>query len=391
MRIRLGEPKAFFASLLLLLVGVTLAGSVLPPTADAQDKRKIIRAPSSAETGETSKVYQINNWTVGLAGGLPEGTFIRFASEIARNLNDPAELRVLPVITQGATDNVKDLLYLKGIDVAITNADVLDYFKNTERIPNIERRINFISEMVISEVHVVVRPEITSFKDLEGKKVSLGAKGAGQSTTGPIVFKKLGVKPEFVYVNNAIALEKMKTGEISAIVNNGAKPLDLLTKFKNDADFKIMSIPIDRFDEYYIPATLTSADYPGFIKPGEKVETLGVQTVLAVYNWGRESDRYRRVQRFIERYFDMFEKFHVPPYHPKWKSVNLAANVPGWIRYGVADDKLKQISSSKAPPPSSPGDTALAQKRTARTGGTDSADQEKLFQQFLEWSKKQKR
>ena len=391
MRIRLGEPKAFFASLLLLLVGLTLAGSVLPPTADAQDKRKIIRAPSSAETGETSKVYQINNWTVGLAGGLPEGTFIRFASEIARNLNDPAELRVLPVITQGATDNVKDLLYLKGIDVAITNADVLDYFKNTERIPNIERRINFISEMVISEVHVVVRPEITSFKDLEGKKVSLGAKGAGQSTTGPIVFKKLGVKPEFVYVNNAIALEKMKTGEISAIVNNGAKPLDLLTKFKNDADFKIMSIPIDRFDEYYIPATLTSADYPGFIKPGEKVETLGVQTVLAVYNWGRESDRYRRVQRFIERYFDMFEKFHVPPYHPKWKSVNLAANVPGWIRYGVADDKLKQISSSKAPPPSSPGDTALAQKRTARTGGTDSADQEKLFQQFLEWSKKQKR
>jgi TRAP-type uncharacterized transport system substrate-binding protein len=391
MRIRLGEPKAFFASLLLLLVGLTLVGSALPPTADAQDKRKIVRAPSSAETGETSKVYQINNWTVGLAGGLPEGTFIRFAAEIARNLNGTEDLRVLPIITQGATDNVKDLLYLKGVDIAITNADVLDYFKNQERIPNIEKRINFISEMVISEVHLVVRPEVTSIKDLEGKKVSLGAKGAGQSTTGPIVFKKLGVKPEFVYTNNAIALEKMKTGEIWAIVNNGAKPLDLLTKFKNDAGFKILPIPIDRFDEYYIPATLTSADYPEFIKPGEKVETLGVQTVLAVYNWARESDRYRRVQRFIERYFDGFERFHVPPYHPKWKSVNLAANVPGWIRYSVADDKLKQMSVAKAPPPSSPAETALAQKKTARTGGTDSADQEKLFQQFLEWSKKQKR
>ena len=173
-----------------------------------------MRAPTAAETGETSKVQQINNWTLGLAGGLPEGTFIRFAAEIARNVNDPAEMRVLPVITQGATDNVKDLLYLRGIDVAITNADVLDYFKNTERIPNIEKRINFISEMVISEVHLVVRPEINSVKDLQGKKVSLGAKGAGQSTTGPIVFKRLGVTPEFVYVNNAIALEKMKTGEI---------------------------------------------------------------------------------------------------------------------------------------------------------------------------------
>lgn len=383
MRISLGEASAFFASVLLV-------GMAMGQAADAQEKRKLLRAPTSAETGETSKVHQINSWTIGLAGGLPEGTFIRFSAEIARNLNDPAQLRVLPVITQGATDNIKDLLYLKGIDVAITNADVLDYFKNVERIPNIEKRINFISELVISEVHLVVRPEVNSIQDLEGKKVSLGAKGAGQSTTGPIVFKRLGVKPEFVYVNNAIALEKMKTGEISAIVNNGAKPLNLLSSFKNDAGFKFLPIPIDRFDEYYVPSTLTEKDYPGFIKAGEKVETLGVQTVLAVYNWPRESDRYRRVQRFIDRYFDMFEKFHVPPYHPKWKSVNLSATVPGWIRYSVADEKLKQMTVAKAT--ASPGvEAALASRPKSGRGGGSDADQEKLFQQFLEWSKKQKR
>ena len=381
MRVRLGEALAFVA------FGCVLASTGYSQTVGAQAPARA-RAPTAAETGETSKVQQINNWTLGLAGGLPEGTFIRFAAEIARNVNDPAEMRVLPVITQGATDNVKDLLYLRGIDVAITNADVLDYFKNTERIPNIEKRINFVSEMAISEVHLVVRPEINSVKDLQGKKVSLGAKGAGQSTTGPIVFKRLGVTPEFVYVNNALALEQMKTGEIDAIVNNGAKPLDLLTKFKNDGNFKFLPIPIDRFDEYYIPATLTAQDYPGFIKPGEKVETLGVQTVLAVYNWGRESDRYRRVQRFIERYFDLFEKLHVPPYHPKWKSVNLAANVPGWIRYNVADEKLKLMAGAKQP---APIETLQArQQRAIRMGGPgDPADQEKLFQQFLEWSKKQ--
>lgn len=381
MRVRLGEALAFIA------FGCVLASAGFSQTAGAQAPARP-RAPTAAETGETSKVQQINNWTLGLAGGLPEGTFIRFAAEIARNVNDPTEMRVLPVITQGATDNVKDLLYLRGIDIAITNADVLDYFKNQERIPNIEKRINFITEMVISEVHLVVRPEINSVKDLEGKTVSLGAKGAGQSTTGPIVFKRLGVNPNFVYVNNAIALEKMKTGEIAAIVNNGAKPLDLLTKFKNDGNFKFLPIPIDRFDEYYIPATLTAQDYPEFIKPGEKVETLGVQTVLAVYNWGRESDRYRRVQRFIERYFDLFEKLHSPPYHPKWKSVNLAANVPGWIRYGAADEKLRQTAAAKQQP--APIETSQARQRAIRTGGPgDPADQEKLFQQFLEWSKKQ--
>jgi TRAP transporter TAXI family solute receptor len=350
-------------------------------------RRNIQRAPTAAETGEISTVHKINNWTIGLAGGLPEGTFIRFAAEIARNVNDPEEMRVLAVITQGATDNVKDLLYLRGIDVAITNADVLEHFKTIERIPNIEKRINFISEMVISEVHVVVRPEINSIKDLQGKKVSLGAKGAGQSTTGPIVFKRLGVTPEFVYVNNAIALEQMKTGEIAGIVNNGAKPLDLLTKFKNDGDFKLLPLPIDKFDEYYIPATFTAQDYPGFIKPGEKVETLGVQTVLAVYNWPRDSDRYRRVSRFIERYLDRFEGLHKPPYHPKWKSVNLAANVPGWTRYVVADERLKQMAAAKAPPAQQAA-VPIRPQQAARPG-SDAAEQERLFQQFLEWSKKQ--
>jgi TRAP-type uncharacterized transport system substrate-binding protein len=351
-------------------------------------KRKVQRTPTAVDSGEGGTVAKINNWTVGLAGGLPEGTFLRFASEIARNVNDPENLRVLPVVTQGATDNVKDLLYLRGIDIAITNADVLEHFKTVERIPNIDKRINFISEMAISEVHLVVRPEINSIKDLEGKKVSFHTAGAGSSTTAPIVFKRLGINVEPVYINNAIALEKMRTGEIAALVNNGSKPQDLLTKFKNDAGFKLLPIPFDRFDEYYVPAVLTSDDYPGFIQPGEKVETLGVQTVLAVYNWPGTNDRFRRVQRFIEFYFQRFEGLHKPPYHPKWKSVNLAANVPGWTRYYVADEFLKQMASAKAPAQQT-GQPPQGRPQQAARSGSDAAEQERLFQQFLEWSRKQ--
>jgi TRAP-type uncharacterized transport system substrate-binding protein len=245
--------------------------------------------------------------------------------------------------------------------------------------------------MTISEVHVVVRPEIKSLKDLEGKKVSFHTAGAGSATTAPIIFGRLGIKVEPVYINNAIALEKMRTGEIAGLVNNGAKPQDLLTKFKNDVGFKLLSIPFDKFDEYYIPAVLTSDDYPNFIAPGEKVETLGVQTVLAVYNWPRDHDRFRRVQRFIEYYFDRFEGLHKPPYHPKWKTVNLAANVPGWTRYSVADERLKQMASTNAPtqqPAAAAPAPAPGRQQTTRAG-TDAAEQEKLFQQFLDWSRKQ--
>jgi hypothetical protein len=66
----------------------------------------------------------MNAWTVGVAGGLLEGAPIRLASEIARVVDDGDNLHVLPVVTRGAAENVNSLLYLRGIDAAIINADV---------------------------------------------------------------------------------------------------------------------------------------------------------------------------------------------------------------------------------------------------------------------------
>jgi hypothetical protein len=126
------------------------------------------------------------------------------------------------------------------------------------------------------------------------------------------------------------------------------------------------------------------------VKPGEKIETLGVQAVLAVYNWPRESDRFRRVSRFIDYYFERFETLHKPPYHPKWKSINLNAKVPGWTRYWVAEEKLKQMAAAQPPPTAARTvDQQLARQQAARAAPNDAAEQERLFQKFLEWSRTQ--
>ncbi|RTL65616.1 MAG: C4-dicarboxylate ABC transporter [Hyphomicrobiales bacterium] len=351
--------------------------------AEARRKAQGIPVPSSVYLGEGAIVAKINNWTVGLAGGLPEGTFLRFASEIARNLNGTDDLRVLPMVTPGATDNVKDLLYLKGIDIAITHADVFEHFRTVEKISNIEKRVHFISEMYISEIHVLVRPEIKSFKDLEGKRVSFHTPGAGPSVTAPILFQRMGVKVEPVFVNNAIAIEKMKTGEIAALVHTVGKPNDLFTKVKNDFGFHFLPIPLEKFDDLYVPSSFTSEDYPGYVPPGETVEGIGVQAVLAVFNWPKDSDRYRRVQRFIDFYFDRFRNFQEPPYHPKWRSINLAAKVPGWTRYSLAEEKLRQIAESQPVLV----DNSLARVQAARIAPNDTAEQERLFQQFIEWTR----
>jgi TRAP transporter TAXI family solute receptor len=367
-----GQALALIVAICVLLLGGSIEAQS-PPERLAQASGGA--QPKSA--GENERAGKVNNWTVGLAAGTPEGTILRFATEIARNLNDGDEMRVLPVVTPGAAENVTDLLYLRGIDVAITFTDVLEYFKSIDKIPNIESRINYISALYISELHVLVRPEITTFRDLDGKKVSFNTKGAGPTVTGPILFRRMGIKVEPLYVNNATALEMMKSGEIAGLLHTVGKPNEFLTKFKNDYGFKFLAVPFDKFQDYYVPSVFTAEDYPGYVKPGETIETIGVQAVLAVHNWPRQSDRFRRVSRFIDYYFDRFKNFHEAPYQPKWRSVSLAAKVPGWNRYPVAEAKFKQLvaKSRLATPPEAPSppniDLQLARKPVQHAAPND--------------------
>jgi molybdopterin converting factor small subunit len=54
-----------------------------------------------------------NAWTVGIAGGLIDGTYMRFADELAKVLDDGDNLRILPMVSYGAASNLDDLLYLR--------------------------------------------------------------------------------------------------------------------------------------------------------------------------------------------------------------------------------------------------------------------------------------
>jgi hypothetical protein len=67
-----------------------------------------------------------NAWTVGIVGGLSSGTYMRFVDEMASVLNDGHNLRVLPIVSYGAASNLDDLLYLRGVDAAVTQSDVFE-------------------------------------------------------------------------------------------------------------------------------------------------------------------------------------------------------------------------------------------------------------------------
>ena len=213
------------------------------------------------------------------------------------------------------------------------------------------------------------------------------------------------MKAERVFINNSIALEKMRTGEISAVVHVVGKPNELFSKFKPEPGFHFIPVDFtDKFSDFYVPIELTNDDYPNLIPKGEKIDSIGVSTVLAVYNWPKESDRYRRVSRFIEQFYAKFEQFQKPPFQPKWKEINLAASVPGWKRYSVAEELLPRsnpveaasvntsTTAAAADAASREKFNALLEQQAQASGKPKLTDQERdnLFQAYRSWVEKKK-
>src|SRR5215510_6234200 len=130
-----------------------------------------------------------NSWTVGIVGGLIDGTYMRFADELAKVLDDGDNLRVLPMVSYGAASNLEDLIYLRGIDVAVTQSDVFEYFRTDRKTPNLQNRLQCILRLPVSELHILAKTDIRSIEDLRGKKVNFGPAGSGSSLTGTIVFQ----------------------------------------------------------------------------------------------------------------------------------------------------------------------------------------------------------
>jgi uncharacterized protein len=167
------------------------------------------------------------------------------------------------------------------------------------------------------------------------------------------------------------------------------RPVRAIAEFQSEGRFHLLPIPFEgEIAETYFPARFSNTDYPRLVDEAKPVETLAVGSLLAVFNWPENSDRYNRVRRFVDAFFSRFDEFLQPGRHPKWKEVNLSADVPGWERMRPAQEWLDRATSAKATPEQSRSFEEFLQS----TGSTVSASQrELLFREFLTWqSERQK-
>ncbi|MBV9751998.1 MAG: TRAP transporter substrate-binding protein [Hyphomicrobiales bacterium] len=338
--------------------------------------------------GSRDTSNRLNANTVALMSGTIGGTYVQIGADLESVLDDGENLRVLSIVGRGSVQSVADILYLKGVDLGIVRSDTLDYLEKKGFAKNIKGQFTYITKLYNEEVHVVAPKSVHSLADLEGKKVSIDLPNGGTFVTAIAVFERLGIHPNFAYIEQRIAYDKLAKGELDAVIAVQGQPSKATTQIK---DPNLHLVPIDyakSLQSDYLPAQLTSDNYPNLIPKGELVDTIAVPAVLAAFNWAPNTERYRRLARFVDAFFSKIGELQQPPFHPKWREVSLDASLPGWVRFRPAQEWLDRNGNTTAASDiHKKFEQFLTQNQARLLGPIRSEDREALFHQFLEWQK----
>jgi TRAP transporter TAXI family solute receptor len=333
--------------------------------------------------------------TVGIVTGGPNGTDFTIAHEISTVLATGQEtgprgevaLRILPMVGKGGIQNVRDVLTLPGADMGIAPRNLLDRLRASKELGDISKSLVYIAPLFSEELHILARPEIRTLADLAGRRVNLGEEDSGTAILARDILSRLDLKAREINVDQNAAAQGMRNGDIAATMFITGKPARWLERYAREDGFHLVPVPYTSFvEEHYLPATFTHQDYPNLIATDESIGTVAVGSVLIAYNSPRTSERYQRLEAFVNAFFSRISEFDSPARHPKWKEINVAAVWPGWSRFAPAERWLKQRADA--------ADRGEFERYLGQSGNALSAtERERLFQEFqdfLRWRREGK-
>ena len=377
-------------------------------TGDAQTQPRQQPSPYDVKKNE------MNVTTITLMAQGTGSTYLPIAEDLQNVLDDPKgnTLRVVPVVGRGGAQNLVDLLFLRGVDLAITQQEHLLYLKQQDpRVyGSIEQRVHYITKLYNSEFHLVAKKNIKSLRDLEGKRVSLNRALSATDVAGRTIFKLLNINPIIENIDVETSVKMVRSGELAAASSFAGAPVAGYAQIQ-DADLHFVpvdEIPIGKRDylrllEQFLPSSLGGGDYPRLIGQGQSVPTLASGAMLVAYAWPEGTERAEKIKNFVNAFFENFDKLRQPPRHPKWREVALTAKVQGWTRLKAAQDWIDRnvrpaeplggpdfVAGVRGAPDETPGLEAnferfrkyLDQKNGGRTPRT-SAEFQRLYREFL--------
>src|ERR1700749_2988536 len=353
----------------------------------AEGQRRVATSSQAAASANSyeEKKRQANDIAVSVVVSGLSCTCARFTEDMRNVVNDlgPDGIRVLPVLGVGGLQNVNDVLFLKNIDMGVVDEDNLRLLKKKDPVlyANIEQRIQYITKLYNSEFHIVARNDIKSYDDLRGKKVNFNLKDSQTEVTADTIFNNLGIQVQRSNYDNDDALQRLKTGELAAMIILTGAPQVTFSKVK--AEDGLHFLPLDQqslpkhdlreIQTNFLPAELTHELYPNLVPEGTTVPPIANRALLVAYTWPENSPRYKRSAKFVDAFFSKMNQFDSPSRHPKWRELNLSAEMPGWVRFKPAADWLAAHRNQ-----------AVAINSSAKTLDPSSPELKQAFEKFVE-------
>ncbi len=287
---------------------------------------------------------KVNQNVVGIMAGSLGGSDLSLAADMGLALSDGYDLRVVPMVGLGSVKDVEDLLFLRGIDMAIVQQDVIDFMASNEIFPNIKSAVRLMAPLNVDQFHVLASKNFQSIYDLAGQQVNYGPTDGGTFMTSSVVFDTLGIDVEITTFPHQVALDKLRKGEIAAMMRASGKPVSVIEEAKPGEPLHLLSVPSDPLAGIYSPTSLTADDYPALIDPSATVDTVAVANALISYNWPKGHPRGESLGRFADELFGKYDAFLEGGYHESWAEIDLSLDVPGLLRHWSAEEALNSLT-----------------------------------------------
>lgn len=218
-----------------------------------------------------------------LATGPAGAVYRRIGGALAEHISEHVPGAVVTTVPSGAsTDNIR-MLRAGEVHLGLTSLDAL--ITGDGSAPE---GLSAICRLYDSHLHLVVMASsaIEEFRDLEGKRVSLGARDSGTEFTSLRVLGLGPVKADGRFLSQAESAATLRDGEIDAMFSLTGVPTPAITELAQRHPIRL--VPLDAqadalFTAYpgpYAPAMIPATAYAGV----PATRTVAVPNVLLVRN-----------------------------------------------------------------------------------------------------------
>jgi len=324
-----------------------------------------------------------------ILGGSPGTTYFNIVHDMAAAVGGNDDLRLIAVDAPGGIESLRDLLFLRGIDLALVPENVLDYADATGAFgPGLRERLTYVTQLYGEEVHFLAGPGISSLENLRGKKVAVPPEDGNAEFTTRDLLRRLRIQAEIVRVASVDAIDDVRSGTFAALALMGGKPVRFVSGLPRDGSLRLLAVPFTQaLGDDYSPSSFRADDYPSLVPEGQTVDTLAVNAVLVANSPAKSDASTRRVARFVPALFGALSDLGGPQRHPKWSEVNLAASVPRWPRFPIAQELLEKTLREQAASVQKDFDQFLLANSPRGSQGRSPEERRRLFDEYLKWTR----